>query len=101
MVSKIIRKLGLGPAALKLIKPFIAAGAALPDVEQALALLQAHNPDKGSSCIITRGRRTGSAFMLDILIPAYNAEKQCDLFGGQLVQINILDCFSCLRNRKV
>ena len=74
MIYKILRKLGLGPAALNLTKPFIGSACTLPAMEQARAHLQAQNPDAGSSCLWDK-TRSGSGIELDIIIPAYNAEK--------------------------
>lgn len=74
MLTKIIRKAGLGGTALKLLHPFAGKSCPLPDLEQAREILSGLNPDAGSSCIWDKTPRTSSGVELDIIIPAYNAE---------------------------
>ncbi len=78
MIYKILRKAGLGRCALKVMRPFLKAGEALPNSEDAGALLSNMNTDLAASCLWDR-RRAKGAVELDIIIPAYNAEKYIKL----------------------
>lgn len=81
MIAKILRKLGLGHAAYALAAPLFSVkygeteqGA---DVQAALELLHETSPDPCSSCYIPSRESCcdESEAELDIIIPAYNAEK--------------------------
>lgn len=76
MLYKVLRKLGLGKSAYALLYPFRGKAAALPETEEARALLGSVSPDAGGSCLCAR-RVEGDVRKgeLDIIIPAYNAEK--------------------------
>lgn len=76
MLYKVLRKLGLGKGAYALLYPFRGKAAALPETEEARALLGSVSPDAGGSCLCAR-RVEGDVRKgeLDIIIPAYNAEK--------------------------
>ena len=81
MVEKLLRKLGLGHAAYRLVAPFYAAkygkGSGTEEPAGEIALLESTSPKPGSSCYIPgRGEKEGGeAAQLDIIIPAYNVEK--------------------------
>ena len=81
MIAKVLRALGLGHIAYKLVSPCYSSiyrkKAALGDVQAALKLLTETSPSPGSSCYI-QGRSHHSqeqAAEVDIIIPAYNVEK--------------------------
>ena len=82
MLTKILRKLGLGPLAYRL-----AAGAAshrykegeLPSAQQAIEMLHRVSPDEGGSCITEEERCVSpTEAALDIIIPAYNAQEHLE-----------------------
>ena len=56
MLYKVLRKLGLGKSAYALLYPFRGKAAALPDTEEARALLGSVSPDAGGSCLCAPGR---------------------------------------------
>ena len=76
MLYKVLRKLKLGKGAYSLLYPFRGKAAALPGTEEARALLEGVSRDIGGSCLCAR-RVKGDVRKgeLDIIIPAYNAEK--------------------------
>ena len=76
MLYKVLRKLKLGKSAYSLLYPFRGKAPALPGTEEARALLEGVSPDIGGSCLCAR-RVEGNVRRgeLDIIIPAYNAEK--------------------------
>lgn len=79
MLAKILKKLGLGQVAYRLVAPFYSAkykGTEAGNPEEALALLHETSPDIGSSCHVPpRQLPEGPAAELDIIVPAYNVEK--------------------------
>ena len=76
MLYKVLRKLKLGKSAYALLYPFRGKAADLPGTEAARALLEGLSPDAGGSCLCER-RVKGDVRKgeLDIIIPAYNAER--------------------------
>ena len=76
MLYKVLRKLKLGKSAYALLYPFRDKAADLPGTEAARALLEGLSPDVGGSCLCER-RVKGNVRKgeLDIIIPAYNAER--------------------------
>ena len=76
MLYKVLRKLELGKGAYSLLYPFRGKASDLPGTEEARALLEGVSPDIGGSCLCAR-RVEGDVRRgeLDIIIPAYNAEK--------------------------
>lgn len=76
MIAKLIRKLGLGGAALALLRPFLRPDGERPDGERALKLLRESCPDTGGSCLCDRDEalRLPERAELDVIIPAYNVE---------------------------
>ena len=79
MIAKILKKMGLGHGAYRLVAPFYSAkykGEAGGKPEEAMALLRETSPDIGSSCHIPRRQSpAGPAAELDIIVPAYNVEN--------------------------
>ena len=76
MLCKVLRKLRLGKSAYALLCPFRGKAPDLPGTEEARALLEGVSPDTGGSCLC--GRRVKGDVRrgeLDIIIPAYNAER--------------------------
>ena len=76
MLYKVLRKLKLGKGAYSLLYLFRGKVPGLPGTEEARALLESVSPDAGGSCLCAR-RVKGDVRKgeLDIIIPAYNAEK--------------------------
>ena len=76
MLCKVLRKLRLGKSAYALLYPFRGKSPALPGTDEARALLEGVSADAGGSCLCAR-RVEGNVRRgeLDIIIPAYNAEK--------------------------
>lgn len=74
MVTKIIRKAGLGNAALNVMRPFVGGSCELPELGAALEHLSSVSPDPGNSCLWEKKCGAVSGIELDIIIPAYNAE---------------------------
>ncbi len=74
MVYKILRKAGLGMSALRLMRPFLKDESPMLHPRDAMALLHNTSPEPGTSCLWERRRASGGP-ELDIIIPAYNAEK--------------------------
>ena len=76
MLYKVLRKLRLGRSAYALLYPFRGKAADLPGTEAARALLEGVSPDAGGSCLCERrGKGDVRKGELDIIIPAYNAER--------------------------
>lgn len=76
MLYKVLRKLKLGKSAYALLYPFRGKAADLPGTEAARALLKGLSPDAGGSCLCERrGKENVRKGELDIIIPAYNAER--------------------------
>ena len=76
MLYRVLRKLGLGKCAYQLLYPFRGKASALPGPNEARELLESVSPDTGGSCLSARvGEGTVRKGELDIIIPAYNAEK--------------------------
>lgn len=76
MLYKVLRKLRLGRSAYALLYPFRGKAADLPGTEAARALLEGLSPDAGGSCLCERrGKGDVRKGELDIIIPAYNAER--------------------------
>lgn len=76
MLYKVLRKLKLGKSAYALLYPFRGKAADLPGTEAARALLEGLSPDVGGSCLCERrGKENVRKGELDIIIPAYNAER--------------------------
>lgn len=76
MLYKVLRKLKLVKGAYALLYPFRGKADVLPGTEEARALLEGVSPDAGGSCLCER-RVKGDVRKgeLDIIIPAYNAER--------------------------
>ncbi len=74
MVYKLLRKAGLGGYALRVIRPFLKDCGPMCHPDEARALLHSLNEDSGKSCLWDKRRAKGDT-ELDIIIPAYNAEK--------------------------
>lgn len=76
MLYKVLRKLKLGKSAYALLYPFRGKAADLPGTEAARAQLEGLSPDAGGSCLCERrGKENVREGELDIIIPAYNAER--------------------------
>ena len=75
MLTKIIRKAGMGTALVSLARPFIKFNDQLPAADEAMAQLTALSPDPGNSCLWDNASLIHSKTELDIIITAYNAEK--------------------------
>lgn len=76
MLYKVLRKLKLGKSAYALLYPFRGKAADLPGTEAARAQLEGLSPDAGGSCLCERrGKGNVRKGELDIIIPAYNAER--------------------------
>ena len=76
MLYKVLRKLKLGKSAYALLYPFRGKAADLPGTEAARAQLEGLSPDAGGSCLCERwGKENVRKGELDIIIPAYNAER--------------------------
>lgn len=75
MIYKILRKLKLNRIALSMASPFLRTVITMSSPEKARALLTAHSPDPGNSCITERPSAGKGDFELDIIVPAYNVEK--------------------------
>lgn len=75
MIYKILHKLGLGETAYKVLKPFTKRKCELPSLQEALELLSSIDADAGQSCITQEALPPESGMALDVIIPAYNAEK--------------------------
>ena len=75
MIYKILRRLGLGGAAYNVLRPFTKRNCELPSLQEALELLGSIDADVGRSCITQEALPPESGNELDVIIPAYNAEK--------------------------
>lgn len=77
LTQKVIRRLGLGDAASRVLAPLAKDSAALPSPEEARAFLEGLRPGRNSSCLCRRGSAFGTAEDVDIelILPVYNVER--------------------------
>lgn len=74
LTHKVIRRLGLGDAASRVLAPLAKDSAALPSPEEARAVLTALRPDAGRSALAAEPLPPASGEVdVDVLIPVYNA----------------------------
>ena len=74
LAHKVIRRLGLGDAASRMLAPLAKDSAALPSPEEARAVLTALRPDAGRSALAVEPLSPASdEYDVDVLIPVYNA----------------------------
>lgn len=77
--AKLIKKLGLGDAASRLLIPLAGDGGALPSPDQAQALLKALHPDAGRSALFDAPLPAAdAAFDAEVIVPVYNAGRWLD-----------------------
>ena len=66
LTQKVIRRLGLGDAASRVLAPLAKDSAALPSPEEARAFLEGLRPGRNSSCLCRCGSAFGTAEDVDI-----------------------------------
>ena len=87
LTHKVIRRLGLGDAASRVLAPFSSGRASLPSPEEAHAFLEKLRSDRKSSCLCSRGPAFGTAEDVDIelILPVYNVERYLPACLGEML----------------